>query len=947
MKRLLAVAVMVSGLASGQMFRWRSVNVQGMGYVTGIVAGPERPWDIYVRTDVGGAYRLDRATRRWIPVLERFGLNQSGAHGVEAMAVTRNAVYAVTASHRIYTPTGGGYYDSADYCEVLVSTNRGRTWNALGLGPKKVACGPNSDARGTTGERAYADAQGRVWFGSRKDGLWLWDPERSEWRTVDAVGKGTTLGITFVTGAGSDVYAGVTGSGVWRSTDGGATWTNLQGGLNPARAALGPGGVLYVTFGAGESGRIGAVRRWRNEAWAEITPVPEAYAGVSTHPTDPQILVVAAVRDFKVYLSADQGATWTAIGSNTVPRNEPGYYPKPYSANFNTRAGAWGNAGLLIDPAVPARVYQTSGYGVLAVDDVLAANARSNWQWWMQNLEELVVQQVKVPPVEKGADLFSAVADMIGLRHESRDAMPAATFDIFPWVAQATNIAYCARQPQVMAYVGWDQTSANSAFTGYSEDNGKTWRRFGSAAPGVGGKIAISATDPRNMVWSPAKKAQPVYTTDAGATWNPCSGLPASWQNENEWWSGQILAADQVDGRRFYHYNNGTLFGSTDGGATWNRLSDINTGSPPNAYTIKTSLVPHPQRAGELWVSFARNTNQPNPFPLLRSTDGGRTFARVSSVDSANYVAFGKNAIYLHGRANRDELEAIYQSRDEGGSWVRVSDPLRWGMSGINGLEADLRTEDLVYVATGGRGIFYGAGARSGLLTTQIAPGGITNAASYAAGSVAPGEIVTLFGSFGGSSDLLSAGLDEVAAQSTLAGETQVLFDGIPAPMVYRSAGQLAAIAPFGLSGQESTAVEVLSPAGSQTPVSLLPVREAVPGIFVAFNYSTGTPNSPANPARRGEYLLVYATGLGQTSPASVDGLTANAAVSVAARTTARLGVVEAGVAYAGQAPLFVNGLNQVNIQIPANAPIGDAVPLVLTAAGVSSPATFTVAIRE
>jgi uncharacterized protein (TIGR03437 family) len=348
-----------------------------------------------------------------------------------------------------------------------------------------------------------------------------------------------------------------------------------------------------------------------------------------------------------------------------------------------------------------------------------------------------------------------------------------------------------------------------------------------------------------------------------------------------------------------------------------------------------------------LWVSFARNANQPNPFPLLRSTDGGKTFAKVSSVDSANYVAFGKNAIYVHGRANGDELEAIYQSRDEGGSWVRVSDPVRWGMSGMHGLEADLRTEDLVYVAMDGRGILYGAGARSGLLSTQIAPGGIGNAASYAAGSVAPGEIVTLFGSFGGSSDLLSADLDEVAAQSTLAGETQVLFDGIPAPMVYRSAGQLAAIAPFGLSGQESTAVEVLSPAGSQTPVSLLPVREAVPGIFGAFNYSTGTPNSPANPARRGEYLLVYATGLGQTSPASVDGLTVNAAVSVAARTTARLGVVEAGVAYAGQAPLFVNGLNQVNIQIPANAPIGDAVPLVLTAAGVSSPATFTVAIRE
>jgi hypothetical protein len=43
-----------------QLFQWKNVNIQGMGYVTGIVVQPAAPFDVYIRTDVGGAYRFDR-----------------------------------------------------------------------------------------------------------------------------------------------------------------------------------------------------------------------------------------------------------------------------------------------------------------------------------------------------------------------------------------------------------------------------------------------------------------------------------------------------------------------------------------------------------------------------------------------------------------------------------------------------------------------------------------------------------------------------------------------------------------------------------------------------------------------------------------------------------------------------------------------------------------------
>ena len=50
--------------ASPDAFAWRSVNIQGMGYVTGLVIHPLPPYDVYIRTDVGGAYRCDRGASR-------------------------------------------------------------------------------------------------------------------------------------------------------------------------------------------------------------------------------------------------------------------------------------------------------------------------------------------------------------------------------------------------------------------------------------------------------------------------------------------------------------------------------------------------------------------------------------------------------------------------------------------------------------------------------------------------------------------------------------------------------------------------------------------------------------------------------------------------------------------------------------------------------------------
>lgn len=127
-------------------------------------------------------------------------------------------------------------------------------------------------------------------------------------------------------------------------------------------------------------------------------------------------------------------------------------------------------------------------------------------------------------------------------------------------------------------------------------------------------------------------------------------------------------------------------------------------------------------------MAFAPNSNQPWTYPLLHSIDGGQSFSTVATIESANYVAFGKGvnaatpAIYVHGQVPAAANDSIYQSLDLGATWMPISDPALMQFGEINALEGDMRTEDLVYVANTGRGIVYGFGPASGITRALTRP---------------------------------------------------------------------------------------------------------------------------------------------------------------------------------------------------------------------------------
>lgn len=104
------------------------------------------------------------------------------------------------------------------------------------------------------------------------------------------------------------------------------------------------------------------------------------------------------------------------------------------------------------------------------------------------------------------------------------------------------------------------------------------------------------------------------------------------------------------------------------------------------------------------------------------------------------------------------------------------------------------------------------------------------------------------------------------------------------------------------------------------------------------------------NAARRGDIVYFYATGLGQTTPAGVTGKTTGTNLPIVIDqplpVTVTIGGVAARILYDGPAPGMIAGISQINVLVPANAPTGATVPLVLSAGNATSQTGLTVAVK-
>ncbi|WP_148041311.1 carbohydrate-binding protein [Rufibacter immobilis] len=715
LRRVLVVLLLVllnnaQSMAQAQeTYTWKNVQINGGGFVTGLVYHPSERNLLYARTDVGGAFRWDAAAATWVPLLDHLTRQDENQMGVLSLALDP------TNADKLYLATGLYSQSWAGMGAVLASGDRGKTWRRTNL---PIRLGGNEDGR-STGERLQVDPNlgSLLYLGTSTDGLWRSTDAGAGWSKVNTFPVGSTAvgsgGIGFVLldkssgtagTATPTIYVSVlrTGSAnLYRTTNGGTTWEalpNQNTEYMPHHAQLAADGTLFVTYanGPGPNGVTGgAVRKFNpaTGAWTQLTlPAGQGgFAGLSLDAQNPNTLLVSTLNRWwpndEIYHSTDGGATWRAVlGPGTRD-----HATAPYAQASNPH---W-IGDVEINPLDANQAWFITGYGVFHTTNLQAADQNQPVAWAFQNkgLEETVPLKLISPP--SGASLVSAIGDIDGFRHDNLDASPA-TGRLTPRFGTNTWIDYAPNQPEFMARVHY---GAEGKYGAYSRDGGTTWTSFGSFPAGTtgGGVVAVSA-DGSTLVWAPGNNAVSVYySRNRGTTWTASAGVSRA---------GLKPMADRVNPQKFYVYDAeaGRVLVSTDGGASFTTGAS-NLPALASWQMWAANAVPAYGKEGDLWLTHTTNG-------LYRSTNSGASFTRLAHVQEATKVGFGKPkegktypAVYLVGKV--DNLLGFFRSDDEGTTWVRLNDD-QHHFGGINDITGDPRVYGRVYLATAGRGIIYG-----------------------------------------------------------------------------------------------------------------------------------------------------------------------------------------------------------------------------------------------
>lgn len=345
--------------------------------------------------------------------------------------------------------------------------------------------------------------------------------------------------------------------------------------------------------------------------------------------------------------------------------------------------------------------------------------------------------------------------------------------------------------------------------------------------------------------------------------------------------------------------------------------------------------------SGELWIAGASAAPFPTtPSAALSSVPAGSGapgfLARVNSDGSGL-----QTASYLTASASVSSVKGI-ALRDDGSVIVAAITTKNRGLAlGFDAGAGTLLFSNPLARSLADRGF---AGAKSGVFTTAGATGVVTrfrvldsNAPSInaltdsatvtARTQLATGELVTLYGERLGP----DAGVATSPVNGFLpvqAGGTQVFFDGIPAPLLYVSAGQVNAVVPYEIAGHSRVNVQVVNASGStsayyQTAPSDPSIVEDESDVTLVFNQD-GTRNSSGNPAAPGSVVSVYATGGGLLSDTAgetgkITTGPGQLRLPVAVEFQRGTDIVNAQITYAGPALETVSGLLQVGFYLPAN----------------------------
>jgi uncharacterized protein (TIGR03437 family) len=720
---------------------------------------------------------------------------------------------------------------------------------------------------------------------------------------------------------------------IMRTMDGGATWNQLnfigpnqvQIHVDEHYLAFTPdGSKLYI----GNDGGMYSTTDVSNPvvSWTELNDtlaITQFYPGLSIHP-------------------ANAGIAFGGAQDNGTQR---------YGGSASWDYVTCGDGGFTaIDGALPAVAYASCDSIRNSIPILRTSNGGNTWasSQYGINLQDRVqfIPPVAIDPSNPQTLYFGTYRVW-----QTRDGAGK-------WVAISPDLTggtSAGGSPTIKA-IGVAPGDSNTVYAGTNDSRvqmtsnaldgtGASWTDLSAGLPRR--TVTHIAVDPLDAAtayvtfsgFSPDSQGHVFQTKDRGTSWTDISGnLPNLPVND-------LVVDPDLPGTLYIGTDAGVMV-TTDGGATWTTLGN---GLP---LVVVDALVLH--RASRTLRAATHGRSMwdilvPLPSPSLQPI--------INSVSPNSVNAGGANFSISVSGANFTTGTVLRWNGSSRPTNVVDSMDLTAQISAADIAQVGRIVIDVLNPSPGAAG--------SNSVNLNIGPEPATSSQAFVnsanptgGNSLAPGSLASLYGTNMASATVVA---DAAPPWPLRLGGTSMTIGGANVPLFFISPGQINFQVPY-FNTSAVTATNLTITEGTLTTTITVTVTPFAPGLYTTNSQGTGqaaaivagtsaiaAPSGAfpgSRPAQKGEFVSLYCTGLGAVShrPALGAPSLSNPLATTAATPAVTVGGVNASVSFSGLAPGYV-GLYQVNIQVPASAPSGDAVPVILSIGGVTAN-TVTLAVQ-